>query len=140
MVSSMETLRCRGPVAEPRQGEVMLETCSPLVTTCQGVRWRCGQGCPRGTGLGEQRRCCEGTRCVRGAGGESKRDALGSLGEITFCSLSVGEKPNSCAIGEKFPAELYWQRCCAICKSDYSEQREQWRATSLNQGMFPLSC
>lgn len=94
LVSSMETLRCRGLVAEPRQGEVMLETCSPPVTTCQGVRWRCGQGRPlgagRGTGLGEQRRRCEGTQCVRGAGEESNRDALGSLGEITFCSLSDG--------------------------------------------------
>lgn len=29
-------------------------------------------------------------------------------------SLSMGEKPNTHAAGEKFPAELYWQHLYAV--------------------------
>lgn len=82
-VCSMETLRCRRLIAEPRRADVMLETRSSLVTSCQGLQRRCGHGCLLGTGSGtglqEQERHREGNpECVREA---LKRRANGHVRE-----------------------------------------------------------
>lgn len=93
-------------------GDVMLETLFPPVTSCQGSQWRGGHRYLLGATetLREEPGC--GRHCVRADG------HVGRLGKIFF-TLSMGGKPNTHAIGEKFPAELCWQHCCTICKSHY---------------------
>lgn len=99
----METLRCRRLIAEPRQADVMLETCSSPVTSCQGLRQRRGHGCLLGagsrTGLQEQEKHREGTRRVleRPRRGE-RRDMFG---KDDFPQLERGGKAKrSCYGGE----------------------------------------
>lgn len=121
----METLRCRRLIAKPRQGDVMLETCSSPVTSCQGLQWRSGHGCLLGagsrTGLQEQKRHCKGARSVLER--HWRGEQMDMFGKDDFLQFEHGGKPNTYAVGEKFPAELYWQHCYAVCKSDYWEQR-----------------
>lgn len=54
--------------------------------------------------------------------GDTADGHIGRLEKIFF-TLSMGGKPNTHAMGEKFPAELCWQHCCTICKSHYREQQ-----------------
>lgn len=47
-------------------------------------------------------------------------EQMGMFGKDDFLLVECGgEKPNTHGIGEKFPAELYWQHRYAIWKSDY---------------------
>lgn len=58
------------------------------------------------------------------------------LGKVIFLSLSSEEKPNPCAVGEKFPAERFWQHPRARWKRDFREQSVTG-SPGPTQGMFP---